>query len=298
MDLKVQPSPVTFKGMPAHRFWEFEDAQVDLGALDVSPPDLPRLLMMEFAFLHGNDWFVIPWQVPVGSLARVTSFKVTDCFGDVKAVQPSRDLDAAFSMFRVTENHVPSGDPDRPYQELLYLAPTVIGGIGGRTMEEVILARDEMANLDWGIERSIVGPRDRAMSRQDAYSARLRRSPPVTPPPGDEQTSKRYLLQNTIPDYLLPMVPIQTSPGSGELRFRRGLLDRPGGQPIPAQGRILEPEHALILHEEEIPRIGNRVVRNFQTARWIGGETHLWIGRRKVVTHGETSSGLRYDFTE
>jgi hypothetical protein len=38
--------------------------------------------------------------------------------------------------------------------------------------------------------------------------------------------------------------------------------------------------------------------RNFQMARWIGGETHLWVGRRKTVCHGEASSGLRYDVAE
>jgi hypothetical protein len=138
------------------------------------------------------------------------------------------------------------------------------------------------------------------MNRHDAYVARVRRNPPLPPPPpapGNELTQKRYILQNTIPDYWLPMVPIQVATGSGEIRFRRGLLDRPGGT-IPAQGSILEPEHALILHEEEIPRIGNRVTRACQMARWIGGETHLWIGRRKVVSHGESSSGLRYDFVE
>jgi hypothetical protein len=300
VDLLVQPSTVAFKGMPAHRFWEFEDAQIDLGALDVSSSDLPRLLLMEFAFLHGNDWFMIPWQVPVGSLARVDTFTVTDTFGDVKEIPAARDLDPGFSMFRLTETNVPAGAPPRPFKELLYVAPTVIGGMGGRTLEEVVLARDEMANLAWGIERTVVGPRDRAMSRHEAYLARVRRhppDPPAPPAPGNEQSQKHYILQTTIPDYWMPMVPIQVPNSNGQVRFRRGLLDRPGG-PIPAQGKLLEPEHALIMHEEEIPRIGNRVTRNFQTARWVGGQTHLWIGRRKVVSHGESSSGLRYDQVE
>ena len=55
IDFSAQPGPVTFKGMPAHRFWEFEDAQVDLGALDVSTSDLPRLLLMEFAFFERRE---------------------------------------------------------------------------------------------------------------------------------------------------------------------------------------------------------------------------------------------------
>jgi len=301
VDLSVQPAPVTFKGMPAHRFWEFEDAQVDLGALDISTSDLPRLLLMEFAFLHGNDWFIMPWPLAVGTLARVTSLKVTDTFGDVKEITPSKDLDPSFSMFHLTEIGATAQTPAAPFKDLLFMAPTVHGGLGGRVLEDVVLARDEMANLAWAIERKVEGPSNHGMSRQDAFVARRRRSPlPLPPPPepGNELSRKRYVVQNSIPDHWLPMVPVKVPGTDAEFRFRRGLMDRPDGPPIPAQGRILEPEHALIMHEEEIPRIGARIQRSFQMARWIGGETHLWVGRRKTVSHGESSSGLRYDIAE
>ena len=301
IDFSAQPGPVTFKGMPAHRFWEFEDAQVDLGALDVSTSDLPRLLLMEFAFLHGNDWFVMPWPLAVGTLARVTSLKVTDTFGDVKEISPSKDLDPGFSMFRLTETGATAQTPPAPFKDLLFMAPAVHGGLGGRVLEDVVLARDEMANLAWAIERKVEGPSNRGMSRQDAFVARRRRNPlPLPPPPepGNELSRKRYILQNSIPDHWLPMVPVKVPNTEAEFRFRRGLMDRPDGAPIPAQGRILEPEHALIMHEEEIPRIGARVQRHYQMARWLGGETHVWVGRRKTVSHGESSSGLRYDIAE
>ena len=35
--------------MPAARFWEFEDAQVDFGSVDAGPTDLARMLLVEFA---------------------------------------------------------------------------------------------------------------------------------------------------------------------------------------------------------------------------------------------------------
>jgi hypothetical protein len=301
IDWSAQPGPVTFKGMPAHRFWEFEDAQVDLGALDVSTSDLPRLLLMEFAFLHGNDWFVMPWPLAVGTLARVDSLKVTDCFGAVTEIKPSRDLDPGFSMFQLSQTGASAQTPPAPFKDLLFMAPTVHGGLGGRLLEDVVLARDEMANLAWAIERKIEGPTNRGMSRQDAFVARRRRNPlplPPAPEPGNAQSRRRYVLQNSIPDHWLPMVPVKVPSTAAEFRFRRGLMDRPDGPPIPAQGRILEPEHALILPEEEIPRIGARIQRHYQMARWLGGETHLWVGRRKTVGHGESSSGLRYDIAE
>ena len=43
------PAPVSFRGMPAARFWEFEDAKVDFGSVDAGPTDLARMLLVEFA---------------------------------------------------------------------------------------------------------------------------------------------------------------------------------------------------------------------------------------------------------
>ncbi|MGZ8159472.1 MAG: beta/gamma crystallin-related protein [Methylobacter sp.] len=51
----VIPAPISYSGMPALRFWEFEDAQVDFGAVDAGPTDLARMLLVEFALAYGND---------------------------------------------------------------------------------------------------------------------------------------------------------------------------------------------------------------------------------------------------
>src|SRR5437762_7268434 len=41
------PAPASFRGMPAPRFWEFEDAQVNFGSVDAGPTDILRLLLVE-----------------------------------------------------------------------------------------------------------------------------------------------------------------------------------------------------------------------------------------------------------
>ena len=84
----VIPAPVTFHGMPAHCWWEFEDATVDFGAIETDPSDLARMLMIEFAVAYANDWFVIPIDLPVGSLCHISSLVVTDTFG-VRSLIPS-----------------------------------------------------------------------------------------------------------------------------------------------------------------------------------------------------------------
>ena len=47
--------------------------------------------------------------------------------------------------------------------------------------------------------------------------------------------------------------------------------------------------------EEEVPRERAVVERGFQYARWFDGAGLLWLGRRKTVGRGESSSGLRFD---
>jgi hypothetical protein len=83
------PAPVSFRGMPAVRFWEFEDAQVDFGAVDAGPTDLLHMLLVEFALDYGNDWFVIPIELKVGSLYRTHSLVITDTFGVRTLIRPS-----------------------------------------------------------------------------------------------------------------------------------------------------------------------------------------------------------------
>jgi hypothetical protein len=64
-----------------------------------------------------------------------------------------------------------------------------------------------------------------------------------------------------------------------------------------ARGRILTPRPGwkLDLYEEEVPREGVRVTRNYQYTRWLDGSTHVWVGRRKDIGRGEGASELRFD---
>jgi hypothetical protein len=98
------PAPVTFRGAPAPRYWEFEDARIEYGLLPVGPTDLAQLLMIEYAGSYGNDWFVVPLQLAVGSLTSVSSLVVTDSFGVRTLLRPigDRALPAAhWSMFKL-----------------------------------------------------------------------------------------------------------------------------------------------------------------------------------------------------
>jgi hypothetical protein len=288
------PAPVSFRGMPAPRFWEFEDAQVDFGAVDAGPTDLARMLLVEFALTYGNDWFLIPVELEVGSLYRTRSLVVTDTFGVRTLIKPAGELGAPHSAWRMFQHSYLRGNGfTQPASNLFFLPPSLLKNIESRPIEEVLFLRDEMANLAWAVERLVEGPAEHALNRFEAHLERKRRRGADPPPQADEKPL-RYRLTTEVPDYWVPLMPVRKEDG---LRLARGAVLKTDGsrEPVKALGRILESGHALALYEEEVPREGLRVTRHYELTRWIDGSTHLWIGRRKQAGRGEGSSGLRFD---
>jgi len=80
--------------MPAERFWEFEDATVNLGSLTAAAEDLGLVVTVEFATVFGNDWWQVPVRANFGSLIGVRSLVVRDSFGENILVKPTRQATA------------------------------------------------------------------------------------------------------------------------------------------------------------------------------------------------------------
>ena len=126
------------------------------------------MLMLEFAIAYGNDWFVVPVDLPVGSLCRIDSLTVTDTFG-VRTLIPSiaasmHPTAPAWRMFRHSIDRTAGAGAPQP--DHFFLAPTLMRTMEGRPLEEVLFLRDEMANLAWGVERVVEGPSGRAVDRR------------------------------------------------------------------------------------------------------------------------------------
>jgi hypothetical protein len=290
------PAPVTYRGMPAARFWEFEDARVDFGAIDADPQDLARLLLVEFAITYGNDWFVIPLDVEVGTLCRTQSLIVTNTFGERFLMRPSTDAPtpaSAWRMFQLSAQDAVGklGTVD-PTSGVFLLPPTLMSTVASGPLEDVLFLRDEMANMAWAVERYVESPIERPLNRFDEPTAT--NAAAATPANG----AGVYTLASRTPENWIPLLPVQTADG---LRLKRGKVLKADGSRefIEARGRVLAPESAsapgLALYEEEVPRAGVHVTRTYQLARWQDGATHLWIGRRKRIGRGEGSSGLAFD---
>jgi hypothetical protein len=293
------PAPVGFRGAPAARFWEMEDARIAYGLLPVGPTDLAQLMVIEYAGSYGNDWFVVPLTLPVGSLTRVDSLVVTDTFGVRSLLRPIGDPALprpCWSMWQLGCLRRSGEAPvDSPQTNLFFLPPSLGRVIEGGVLEDVLLMRDEMANLAWAIERSTESPVEQAVQRIEADAA-------SAPPPASVDASLRYVLSSTVPANWIPLLPVQLAGEGGKIvqRLRRGAVLQPDGSMKihPAQGTVLNAGTQLLLYDEEVPREGAHVTRGRRMARWTDGSTWMWTSFRRQIGRGEGSSGLRFDQTE
>ena len=294
------PMPVQFHGMPSSRWWELEDARTDFGAVRPNATDLGLLLLAEFALIYSDDWFITPVPVPVGALVSVTELVVTDTFGERTRIEAagSRTDDAwqRFGVFDLTRR-----DGTRASADGLLVPPATAAPLEGRPVESVVLFRDEMANLAWGVEDVLPNALGEPVAGHDIFLRAVRARP--EPEPDDEAAALRYQLMTEVAEHWLPFQAVRRS-GQGReiaLELTPFLREDPSGDlvGIGPKGRILQPgDDPYRVDDEAIPRTPRRVTRSFQRARTADGRTHLWIGRRRSPTRGLGASGLEYDRLE
>lgn len=280
----VIPTPVTYPGMPASRWWEFEDRRIWFGGIETEAGDLARMLLVAFATIYGNDWFITPVELAAGTLARVESLVVVDTFGQKTLLHPTEVAgDGAgqtpWRMFRST------GAP----ADVLFVPPVLAHSLQGAEVEEVVFLRDETANMAWAVERKITDPAGKTIDRYERWRARIA-ALALADEPRDQMS---YEVMTEVPDHWIPLVP--KSVGLRAIRLDRGTMVDPSGATFPPLGQLLEPERPLSLFEEELPRAGLAVTRAWQVARGPNGRSVAWIGRSKRPGRGEGSSGLAFD---
>ena len=299
------PAPVSFAGAPAARFWEMEDAGVAYGLVPVGPTDLAHLMLIEYASAYGNDWFVVPLTLAVGSITRVDSLVVTDTFGVRTLVRPIGDPGLAPAYFSLWQsayrNPLPANSAGaKVVINRFFLPPTLSRSIDSAPLEDVLFMRDETANLAWAIERTVENPIEQAAQRYEA---------PETAPPEPSAASTgtqlpRYRLSSAVPPNWIPLLPVQlpnpSQPNTaGQIlsRLKRGAVLQPDGtkQVHAAVGRILNAGAQLLLYDEEVPREGVHIISQRRLARWADGSTWLWTSFRNQAGIGEGSSGLKFD---
>src|SRR5439155_2625032 len=130
-----------YPGAPNSRWWEIEDATVDIGGYPPDTSHFATTLLIDLISTHGDDWFVFPIGTRVGhvlTLSEATTI-ATDAFGKTYELAPPAD---DWWLFRTA-----GLDPRSLVVWLRALAP-----VEGQPVEDVLLGLDEYANLLWPVE--------------------------------------------------------------------------------------------------------------------------------------------------
>ena len=217
------PTRLTFPGAPHPRWWQIEDAAVDLGGFAPDRSHLATMLLADLAVTHAEDWFVFP--VPAvtdpdhptsGVLARLgTQVVVTDSFGIEHVLHAPPDAGpGAWSLFTVTG--LAATD--------LVIWPVAVAPHSGPVLDDVVLGVDEDANLAWAVELRAEGRDLLADERSDQAVAETTRT---------GTRDFRYQPMTTLPPHWHPYLRHAES-------WRQGCAGRPDrtGAAAPAGPRL------------------------------------------------------------
>ena len=307
------PVSISFDGMPNKRWWTFEDSKTNFGAVRPSAADIGKLMLIEFGLVYANDWFILPFKLPVGSIANIKGMTVTNTFGERLWIEAAgKGPDDAWQRWAVFTMNIKGVDPHQQADTSLLLLNTLPKVQESEPVEEVVCIRDEMANMVWAIETRVpllngfAKPGKEVADETLAYHKRLvQTAGPVAPEPYKADIS--YLAMTSVPENWIPFIPVHIKDSNREVQLQRGAMLRIiEGDPTPLPPKI-QPQTSMMrfgldgvkapyyVHEEEILRAGIRLTQSFQRTRWNNGKVFVWLGMRKETGRGEGSSELAFD---
>lgn len=282
------PSALQYPGAPVSRWWEIEDAAVDIGGYPPDTSHFATTLLIELICSHSDDWFLFPIDVPVGTVNTIAApVTVTDSFSRQHTVSAPED----WWMFRTS-----SASPSSLVTWLRALTP-----IEGPPIEDVLLGLDEYSNRLWAIEQRVDG--------KEAAPDRPGIDDSLTAPPDVVTTaSKRYgYVAGTEPTprthaYDMDTVMIDGHPRRRFVQRRIADVSRvePALTPAPTAEllRVRTPGGGEVVHEIEpatIPSIGTHVQRRYKLARDTLGRPCLWVERQRNPVLRPPSRALQFD---
>lgn len=315
------PVPLSFDGMPDTRWWRFEDGNVNFGDIKPDTQDISKLLFMEFGLVYANDWFIVPFTLPAGSIATVKGLSVTNVFGERTWVEAAgKGDDESWNRWNMFSLNI-KGTQHKPADTSLLILPTVEKIQEGKPLEEVVFIRDEVANMVWAIEKRIPtvtgSPKHGAEAANELrsfYQRILDKKNEVDglPIPSaslmKNEAQIRYQIMNTVPENWIPFIAVGLEGSDRRIQLQRASMPRILENDSAGNAKKIKPRTSLLrvgldealiqpyfINAEEIPRAGVNVYQTFQRARWYNGKVVTWFGARKQTGRGEGHSGLAFD---
>lgn len=298
---QVLPQRLQYPGAPAPRWWQIEDATVDIGGFPPDRSHLATALLIELICDHANDWFTIPIPSPApgapgadpppssGVVVSLAGVRVKDGFDDWwdLTIPPGDDDPPAgpdeapgpWSLFRTR-------GLDR---SSLVVWPAATTPLSGPALDDVLLGVDEDANVMWAVELRADGL-DLALSPDaSAALAETRRT---------RTRAFTYEPSTTLPEHWHPYR-IETRPAPARRVFVQGLVaDLSQTPPVPRAGprsELIGAGAGQVLAASAVPNQGLRLERRYALARGTDGSPVLWRQRRRLPLLAGPVSHLRFD---
>jgi len=288
------PTAVQYPGAPHSRWWEIEDAAVDIGGYPPDTSHFATTLLIDLIASHGDDWFVLPIDARVGHALTIRAPVVTDAFGEQYALVPPTD----WSLFRTT-----GLDEQSLVVWLRALMPAE-----GRALEDVLIGLDEYSNILWAVERRLAG---HDLSQPERTPLQELANPALTKPdrggePGDRKRFQYVPGRDAVAywhPYQIEDRPDPSGrPGRRFVQRRLADLDRVTPELLPAARadvlRVHDAAGQELVHEiapATVPSIGFVLERRYVLARDVTGAPVLWLQRQRTPFLSPPARALRFD---
>jgi hypothetical protein len=300
---QVVPQRLHYPGAPAPRWWQIEDAAVDIGGFPPDRAHLATALLIELICDHANDWFTLP----VPSPAPVDGQPTPPSSGVVVSLDNARVKDSFDDWWDLT---IPPGEDDPPAapdeapgpwslfrtagldRSSLVVWPTATAPVSGPVIDDVVLGVDEDANVLWAVELRADGI-DLALSADSSAAlAETRRT-------GSRKFTWRP--STTLPEHWHPYR-IEARDAPARRVFVQGLVadlsKTPPALREGARSELLGAGKGHVLAASAVPNQGLRLERRHVLGRGTDGRPVLWRQKRRIPVLGGPVSHLRFDLLQ
>lgn len=285
------PVALQYPGAPNSRWWQIEDAEVDLAGYSPDSAHVPTAMLLDLIFSHSDDWFLFPVTAHAGHVIALTQLTVTDVFGKTYSSDTSEGLQPPenWTLFKT------DGLPDNA----LVLWHVAELPLESAPIERVQFGIDEQSNVLWAVERTVDSRERNLPAEQPTDNPKLNAGAPRA-----DATQPReyvYVPSEGVVPYWHPYEITELE--DRRMLVLRGLADLSRTTPVvmpPPQAQILwaGTPGARQVHEVQpsaIPSNGIELERRWMLARDMHGNPVLWIQRQRKPLRSPPARRLRFD---
>ncbi len=288
----VYAAPLEYPGAPHSRWWEIEDADVDIGGYPPDTAHFSTMLLVDLIYSHSDDWFLFPVEGQSAQVVTLEELEVIDSFGrhyhenEWSGLKPP-DKWSLFSTVGL-----------RPQSLVLWL--TAINPLESAPIENVQFGIDEYSNRLWAVERRI-GGLDTTFADEGADPAMLLNNGTLNVN-RDVAKQYAYIPSSGVVPYWHPYELDLDTRMFVQHGFANLAQKTPRPMPYPQAEVLLVHEDGIVkLHEvnpSTVPSNGIEIERRWQLARDVKGTPVLWLQRQRKSLRNPPARTVRFDVME